>query len=99
MSLTPSLLADVLRRQGLISPEQAEEIRKESRQIPERLRSQLAADQKAFAYDLVASFRFPNAKSEGGTVGEMEIARAVADDAGLEHIRIDTLALDVEQID
>jgi general secretion pathway protein E len=99
MSLTPSLLADVLRRQGLISPEQAEEIRKESRQIPERLRSQLAADQKAFAYDLVASFRFPNAKSEGGTVGEMEIARAVADDAGLEHIRIDTLALDVELIE
>jgi general secretion pathway protein E len=97
MSLTPSLLAEVLRRQGLIDPQQAEQIRKEARQIPERLRS--VSEQKAFAYELVQSFRLPNAKAPGSTIGEAEIARAVADDAGLELVRIDTLALDVELIE
>jgi len=98
MSLTPTLLADVLRRQGLITPEQAEEIRREARQMPARMRSQMAAEQKAFAYELVQSFRFPNRKG-GGPIGEIEIAQAIADDAGLEMARVDTLALDVELIE
>jgi general secretion pathway protein E len=99
MSLTPTLVADVLRRQGLITPEQAEEIRREARQIPERLRSPLASDQKAFAYELVESYRFPNLKQPGTTVGEFEIAGAIAEDASLELVRVDTLSLDVELIE
>jgi len=93
------MLADVLRRQGLVTPEQAEQIRKEARQIPERLRSSLVSEQKAFAYDLVGSFNLPNQKVPGGTIGEQEIARAIADDAGLELVRVDTLSLDVELIE
>ena len=93
------MLADVLRRQGLVTPEQAEQIRKEARQIPERLRSSLISEQKAFAYDLVESFNLPNQKVPGGTIGEQEIARAIADDAGLELVRVDTLSLDVELIE
>jgi general secretion pathway protein E len=99
MSLSPSFVADVLRRQGVLSAEQAEQIRKEARQMSDRLRNQIAGDQKAFAYELVASFRFPSLKEPGVEVGENEIARAIAAEAGLELIRIDTLNLDVELIE
>jgi general secretion pathway protein E len=99
MSLTPTLLADVLRRQGMISAEQAEQVRREARQIPERLRSQVATEQKAFAYELVQSFRFPSLADPRAVVGEQEIAAALAADAKLELVRIDPLALDAELIE
>jgi general secretion pathway protein E len=98
MSLSTTLLADILRRQGLITSEQAEEIRREASQAPERYRTQLASEQKAFAYELIQSFRFTSLK-DGNPVGELEIARAVADDAGLELVRVDTLTLDVDLIE
>jgi general secretion pathway protein E len=99
MSLSPVQLADVLRRQGAITPDQAEQIRVEARALPERFRSQIANDQKAMGYELVASFRFPSAKDPGATIGETEIAKAIAADAGLELVRVDTLALDVDLIE
>ena len=99
MSLSPVQLADVLRRQGVITLEQAEQVRTEARQSRDRFRSQITNDQKAFGYELIASFRFPSAKDEAVTVGEMEIARAIAADAGLELVRVDTLALDVDLIE
>ena len=99
MSLTPHLLADVLERQGWITSDQAQEVRREARQMPQRLRSQLAAEQKALAYDLVASFRFPSLKDPDLVVGEQQIGRALADDSGLEFTRIDTLALDADLIE
>jgi len=99
MSLTLSLLAKALERQGFISPAQGEQIRKEERQIPARLRNQLAAEKKAFAYELVSSFRFPAAGDPSVVVGEQEIARALAADTGLEHVRIDPLQLDVDLIE
>jgi general secretion pathway protein E len=98
MSLSTTLLADILRRQGLITSEQAEEIRREASQAPERYRTQIASEQKAFAYELIQSFRFTSLK-DGNPVGELEIARAVADDAGLELVRVDTLTLDVDLIE
>ena len=99
MSLSPFFVAEVLQRQGLITPEQAEEIKREARQLPSRVKTAMTYEQKAVAYDLVASFRFPNLKEAGGTVGELEIARAIAADAHLEHVRIDTLALDADLIE
>ena len=99
MSLSPFFVAEVLQRQGLIAPEQAEEIKREARQLPSRVKTAMTYEQKAVAYDLVASFRFPNLKEAGGTVGELEIARAIAADAHLEHVRIDTLALDADLIE
>jgi general secretion pathway protein E len=98
MSLSTTLLADILRRQGLITSEQAEEIRREASQAPERYRTQIASEQKAFAYELIQCFRFTSLK-DGNPVGELEIARAVADDAGLELVRVDTLTLDVDLIE
>ena len=75
MSLAPAFVADVLQRQGLISPDQAEEVKREARQMGDRVRSAATYEQKAVAYDLVSSYRFPNLKDGAGTVGEQEIAR------------------------
>jgi general secretion pathway protein E len=99
MSISPFFLAEVLQRQGLITPDQAEEVKREARQLPSRVKNAMTYEQKAVAYDLVASFRFPNLKEPGGTVGELEIARAIATDANLEHVRIDTLSLDADLIE
>ena len=70
MSLAPAFVADVLVRRGLITPEQAEEVKREARQMPERVRSALTYEQKAVAYDLISSFRFPNLKQPAIQVGE-----------------------------
>jgi general secretion pathway protein E len=99
MALSPVFVADVLQRQGVISPEQSEEIKKEARQLPSRARSPATYEQKAVAYDLVASLHFPSLKEAGATVGEQEIARAIAAEAGMESVRIDTLALDADLIE
>ena len=99
MSLSPALVANVLRRRGLLTDEQADQIRKEARKLPDRFRSPLSFDQKAFAYDLVTSFNFPHATAPGTLVGEHEIAAAIAADAGLEHVRVDTLSLDADLIE
>ena len=39
MSLAPAFVADVLQRQGLITPDQAEEVKREARQMGDRVRS------------------------------------------------------------
>jgi general secretion pathway protein E len=99
MSLAPGFVADVLARQGVITPEQAEEVKREARQMGDKVRSAMTYEQKAVAYDLVSSYRFSNLKNGGGTVGELEIARALAAEARLEHVRIDPLALDADFIE
>ncbi len=99
MSLSPIFVADVLLRQGLISSDQAEEVKKEARRLPQRMRTASSYEQKAVAYDLIASYRFPNLKETGAAVDESAIARAIAADAGLEHVRIDTLQLDADLIE
>ena len=50
MNLTPELVADILVRQKNISPEQGETIKQEAKQLPNRLRSASAYEQKAIAY-------------------------------------------------
>ena len=99
MALSPLFVADVLQRQGLISPEQSEEIKREARQLPSRTKAAATYEQKAIAYDLVASFHLPSLKEPGTTIGEQEIARAIAAEAGMESVRIDTLSLDADLIE
>jgi general secretion pathway protein E len=99
MSLTPHFVADVLQRQGMISAEQAETIKREARQLPAAARSAATYEQKAVAYDLVSSFQFPNLKNGGAPVGEVDIASAIAGEAGMEAVRIDTLALNADLIE
>ncbi len=99
MNLPPELIADILVRQGYVTAEQGETIKKEARLMPRRLRSTRAFEQKAVAYELVESLRFPSLKVPGGRIGEHEIAQAIAADAGLHHVRIDALTLDADLIE
>jgi general secretion pathway protein E len=99
MNLTPELVADILVRQGYVTRDQGERIRTEAKLLPSRLRSAAAYEQRAVAYDLVSSLQLPNAKDSGAAIGEMEIAQAIAADAGLSHIRIDSLNLNADLIE
>ncbi len=99
MSLAPERLADILVRQGMLSAEQAEAVRREARLRPARRRSSRAYEQNAVAYELVHRLQFPSRRTPGRPLDEHEIAAAVAADAGLEHVRIDPLTLDAELIE
>ncbi|MDQ1348833.1 MAG: ral secretion pathway protein [Acidobacteriota bacterium] len=99
MALSPLFVADVLLRQGLISSGQADEIKREARQLPSRAKAPSTYEQKAVAYDLISSLRYPNLRDPKVTIGEQEIAQAIAADANLESVQIDTLALDADLIE
>jgi len=91
------LVATVLERQGLITAEQAEMIRKEARNLsPSTSR---AFEQRALAYEIVETMNLANGANGGGVIGEQAIAGALAKDAGLEHVRIDSLSLDADLIE
>jgi general secretion pathway protein E len=96
MNLTPELVADILVRQGFITRDQGETIRQEAKLVPHRLRTSTAYEQRALAYELVMRLQLPHAKDSGTAIGEQEIAQAVAADAGLISVRIDTLSLNAE---
>ncbi len=99
MALSPLFVADVLLRQGLISSDQADEIKREARQLPSRAKAPSTYEQKAVAYDLVGSLRFPSLRDAKVTIGEQEIAQAIAADSNLESVQIDTLSLDADLIE
>jgi general secretion pathway protein E len=99
MSLTPEQLAEILQRQGVLTAEQVAQVRKEARSLPRRSRNPRAYEQRALAYETVQRLQFPSARDPSGVVGEVEIARAIASDAGLELVRIDPLDLDADLIE
>ncbi|HEX4955348.1 MAG TPA: GspE/PulE family protein [Thermoanaerobaculia bacterium] len=99
MRLLPEFLADLLVRRGRISQEQGFEIKKEARMLPANSRSPRAYEQSAVAYDLVQSLRLPLKDRPGTWLNEIEIGQAIAEDAGLEFVRIDTLGLDADLIE
>ena len=99
MTLTPELLADVLVRQGLLLPEQGEEVRKEAKNLPSRHRNPRAFEQRAVAYDLIESLRFRSQASPTGYVDELEIGKALARDAGVDFVRIDALSLNADLLE
>ena len=99
MNLTPELVADILVRQGCITAEQGAAIKQEAKALPSRLRSSSAYEQKALGYDLVLQLRLPNLRDSGAPLSEVDIAQAIAGDAKLEHIRIDTLNLNADLIE
>ncbi|MDX1644858.1 MAG: ATPase, T2SS/T4P/T4SS family [Thermoanaerobaculia bacterium] len=99
MNLSPKLVADILERQGVLSGEQAAELRREGQMLPQRVRNPRAYQQRAVAYELVENMRFTRADDGGATVNEIDVARAIAADAGLEYVRIDTLNLNADLIE
>ncbi len=96
--MTPKLLATILVRQGRLTEEQGQLLEREARMIPRSKRSVRAFEQKATAYELMESLQF---KDAAGTevLSEIAIAKAVADDAGLDFIHIDTLTLNADLIE
>jgi general secretion pathway protein E len=99
MNLSPDLVADVLERQGLLTAEQAAELRKEGQMLPHRVRNPRAYEQRAVAYELVDNLKFSNQRENNGVVTEQDVAQAIARDAGLECVRIDTLGLNADLIE
>jgi len=95
-SLTPVMVAKVLLRRERITPEHAELIEKEARAVPRRVRSHRAYEQRAVAYELIASLQLPDQRHPGETVGELAIAQSIAEDAKLDYVRIDALSLDAD---
>jgi len=94
--LTPQTVGEILERQGLLTRTQRLELDHEARSLPNPRRNPRAFEQRAVAYELIESLRFPYAASPEGYVGEHEIAQAIAADAGLPHIRIDPMTLDAD---
>ena len=101
MSISPELLADVLQRQGLIGSEQALAIKKEARVLPQRVRSSRAYELRPLGYEVVLRMGFQIAGPDGQAreLQEYDIAAALARDAGMEFVRIDTLSLDADLIE
>ncbi|HEV2844747.1 MAG TPA: ATPase, T2SS/T4P/T4SS family, partial [Thermoanaerobaculia bacterium] len=99
MNLTPELVYDILVRQDYITKEQGDTIKAEAKALPRNMRSAQAYDQKAVAYDLVGQLRLPNRRDSGAPLTEVDIAQAIAADAKLDHVRIDTLNLNADLIE
>ena len=98
MLLEPELVADILVRQGYLTALQAEQIKKEARQLPKHMRSARAYEQRALAYEIIEGLKFPSQK-DGAILNEADVAKAIAADAGLSVVRIDTLNLNAELIE
>jgi len=99
MNLMPELVADILVRQGFLKPEQGEAIKQEARALPRSMRNANAFEQRAVAYELVLQMRLPNLRDSGSALGEADLALAIAGDAKLDHVRIDTLNLNADLIE
>jgi len=99
MTLTPELVADILIRQKYINPEQGDLIKQEAKLLPQRVRTGSAYEQKSLAYEVVLRLKLPNGRDSGAPLGEVEVAQAIAADAKLGHIRIDSLSLNADLIE
>jgi len=100
LSLTPDAVAAILIRQGLLVPEQADQVRKEAQSLPAQIRrNPRAFEQRSPAYEIVQRLNFPHHDNSTGILGEFEIAQAVAADSELPYVRIDPLKLDADLIE
>ncbi len=100
MSLSPHQLADILVRQGLHhrGAGRRDHAGGEAHPHPPRARRS-AYEQKALAYELIERPQASPTSRPAAPLGEIEIAQAIAADAKLPHVRIDTLALDADLIE
>ncbi len=101
MSISPELLAEVLHRQGLIDAEQATAVKKEARLLPARVRSSRAYELRALGYEVVTrmGFRIQGTNGQPRELQDDDIGQALARDAGMDFVRIDTLSLDADLIE
>lgn len=94
--LTVETVGTILERQGLLTGEQRGRLEREARSLPAAYRNPRTGEQHPLAYELIERLRFPCADSSSGYLGEHEVARAIAHDAGLPYVRIDPLRLNAD---
>src|SRR5919112_472868 len=82
-----------------LTPEQGELIKQESKLLPQRVRTGSAYEQKSLAYEVILRLKLPNGRDSGAPLGEVEVAQAIAADAKLGHMRIDSLSLNADLIE
>ena len=99
MTLKAEKVAEILVRQKILNRDQGLQILEESALDPSRSRDARAFEQRALAYDVVERLNFPHPTRDDRSIGEFDIARAVARDAGLEFVRIDPLQLNADFIE
>ncbi len=99
MTLRPATVAEILVRQGVLSGEQGEEIRREAKLVPARPRNPRSFEQQTPAYDVIEQLALPHRGQSERIVGEIDVARAIARDAGVEFVRIDPLKLNADFIE
>ncbi|MDH3254324.1 MAG: GspE/PulE family protein [Acidobacteriota bacterium] len=99
MTLRAEKVAEILVRRGVLTRDQGLQVIEEAALEPARPRNVRAYEQRAQAYDVVERLNFPHPSREGRTVGEFEIARAVAEETGLDFVRIDPLKLNADFIE
>ncbi|REJ82238.1 MAG: type II/IV secretion system protein [Acidobacteria bacterium] len=97
--LTPQRLTDILLRQGLILPEEAQIALREARDQRRRDPKGRTPSQRSTGYELIERMQFQNRGNGGKPLTEADIAAAVAKDAGLPLVKIDPLRLDVDLIE
>jgi general secretion pathway protein E len=98
MLLSPELAAEILARRGRITAEQKEILLREAHQIPREQRSSRSFEQRSLVYDLIATLKLATG-GNGQILSEVDVAQAIAEDAGLPFVRIDSLSLDVDLIE
>ncbi len=96
-TLTAEQIAEVLVRQGRLSPDQAAEVRREAG-FRSRRKSD-PRDHRSEAYEVLLRMSLPAQGEKPGVVNEETVARAIAADAGLDYVRIDPLQLNAELIE
>ena len=99
MSLSPTQLAQILERQGLLTSAQVSQILRESKKVGGGENGYRAYEQHALGYEVIQRLQFPSPTDPTGVLGEVEIAKAVAADADLDFVRIDPLDLDADLIE
>ncbi|MEM9592773.1 MAG: GspE/PulE family protein [Acidobacteriota bacterium] len=99
LHLTPDIVANVLTRQKVITPDQAKTIKKEARMLPRHQRDAKAFQQRSVAYELIEKLALTSEANGNREVTEHTIADAIASEAKLSRVRIDPLQLDADLIE
>lgn len=97
--LTVKQLGQTLRSVGAINDDDLRKLLAEDRVQPRRKASVRAFEQKSRAYDLVQRMQFRNRRNGGEPLNEVDIARAVAEEASLPYVRIDPMKLNADLIE
>jgi len=97
--ITVALLADLLKKAGLIDDRQRAELDGVDRQLRAHLRSNRRADEDASPFKAVTAMNLTDISGQNPRIDDFVLARLIANEANLPFFKIDPLRLDVEMIE